>query len=105
MKRKDTSKLLNEWKSFLNEVESGEPEMDFDSYEDPRGVNEDIESILNSMAEEIGLAPDQITAVLDKLSKLPAEKIAAAAEYHNARAFSGEPLEHDEDLSLYPPER
>ena len=107
MKRKDTSKLLNEWKNFLNEVESGEPEMDFSSYgdEDPISVNEDIESIINSMAEEIGLAPDQITAVLDKLSKLPAEKIAAAAEYHNARAFSGEPLEHDEDLSLYPPGR
>ena len=56
------------------------------------------------MSEEIGLVPDQITAVLDKLSKLSAEQIAAAAEYHNARAFSGEPLEHDEDLSLFPEE-
>ena len=104
MKRKDTSKLLNEWKNFLNEVESGESKMDLSSYEDPRGVNEDIEDILSSMSEEIGLVPDQITAVLDKLSKLSAEQIAAAAEYHNARAFSGEPLEHDEDLSLFPEE-
>tara|TARA_Y100000592_G_scaffold74335_1_gene115898 strand:- start:1536 stop:1868 length:333 start_codon:yes stop_codon:yes gene_type:complete len=110
MKRKDTSKLLNEWKNFLNEVEnsgieqSQSPDIDFSSYEDPRGVNEDIKDILSSMSEEIGLVPDQITAVLDKLSKLSAEQIAAAAEYHNARAFSSEPLEHDEDLSLFPEE-
>ena len=101
MKRKDTSKLLNEWKSFLNEVESGEPEMDFSSYEDPRGVNEDIESILSSMSEEIGLAPDQISLVLEKLSGMSADQIAAAAKYHNERAFSSEPLEHDEDLSVF----
>ena len=101
MKRKETSKLLNEWKSFLNEVESGEPEMDLSSYEDPRGVNEDIESILNSMAEEIGLAPDQIALVLEKLSNMSADKIAAVAEYHNARAFSNEPLENDKNLSVF----
>ena len=108
MRRKDTSKLLNEWKSFLNEVESSEidqeqsPDIDLSSYEDPMSVSEDIEDILSSMSEEIGLAPDQVTAVLDKLSKLSNEQIAAAAEYHNQRAFGSEPLERDEDLALFP---
>ena len=105
MKRKDTSKLLNEWKNFLNEVESGEPQIDFGSYGDPRSVNEDIESILSSMSEEIGLAPDQIALVLEKLSGMSADQIAAAAKYHNERAFKSsesEPLEHDSDLSVFP---
>ncbi len=106
MKRKDTSKFLNEWKSFLSEAENSEldqsSEIDLSSHEDPRDVNLDIETIIGAMEEEIGLTPDQIALVLDKVSKLSAEQISAAAEYHNARAFSGEPLEHDEDLSLYP---
>ena len=106
MKRKDTSKLLNEWKNFLNEVESSDldqsSEMDYSSYEKPKDVNLDVKTILGAMEEEIGLTPDQITAVLNKVSKLSADQISAAAEYHNERAFGSDPLEHDEDLALFP---
>ena len=112
MKRKDTSILLNEWKSFLNESQLDTEFIDSLSDEDrnalnnnnSREVNKDIETILGAMEDEIGLTPEQINAVLNKIKNLSAATISAAAEYHNERAYGSddEPLEYDKDLSLYP---
>tara|TARA_B100000131_G_scaffold294830_1_gene311320 strand:- start:387 stop:731 length:345 start_codon:yes stop_codon:yes gene_type:complete len=114
VKRKDTSKLLNEWKSFLNEVENNEieksPSMDFDSINNRQveqrslslGENEDFETIIGIMFEK-GKSAEEIQTELQRLAQKSTEEIAAIAQNIND-SFYEDPLENDEDLSFLPEE-
>ena len=102
MKRKETSKLLNEWKNFLNEVENNEmvemPTMDSQNNLN-LSVNEDLETIVGVMFEK-GMEAEEIHAALQRLSQLTPEDIAAKAQEYND-SFYPAPLEKDEELSQF----
>jgi len=107
MKRKDTSKLLNEWKSFLNESQIDNEFIDNLSDEDrnalnspsAREENKDKESVYTALYE-MGLADEDILNVLNMMSGLPPGKIAELAEFFEEAAFGNrESLEQDPDLS------
>ncbi len=107
MRRQDTSKLLNEWKSFLNESQIDDEFIDNLSDEDrnalnspsTREVNEDKEAIFSAL-HEMGLDDKDIVDVLNMMSGMPPGSIAELAEEFEAEAFgSREGLEEDPDLS------
>ena len=108
MKRKDTSKLLSEWKSFLNEVDKNEiqqlPELDSDSFEDSnvsRSVNEDFETIaaaINVLYDDAGLVTSELNSILNNLRVKSPSEIARIADRYNQKAFDSN-LEEDPHLS------
>ena len=104
MKRKDTSRLLNEWKSFLNEVDKNEiqqlPELDSDSFE-ARSVNEDFETIaaaINVLYDDAGLVTSELNSILNNLRGKSPSEIARIADRYNQGAFDSN-LEEDPHLS------
>ena len=107
MKRKDTSKLLNEWKSFLNESQIDNEFIDSLSYEDRNALNadsgfevsEDGEAIFSAL-HAMGLKDKDIVDILNMMSKLSPESIAELAEEFEEEVFGNyEELEQDPDLS------
>lgn len=107
MKRKETSKLLNEWKSFLNESQLDTDALEnFDdanalnaTYEEASEVNEDKRAIFDAL-HSMGLDDKDIIDVLNMMSGMPPGSIAELAEEFEAEAFgSREGLEEDPDLS------
>ena len=107
MKRKETSKLLNEWKSFLNESQLDADALEnFDDanalnapYEEPRGVDEDKEAIFWALSQ-MGLNEKNISDVLNMLSGMKSSSIAELAEEFDEQAFGNhEELEKDIHLS------
>tara|TARA_B100000927_G_scaffold270105_1_gene245999 strand:+ start:12086 stop:12415 length:330 start_codon:yes stop_codon:yes gene_type:complete len=107
MKRKDTSKLLNEWKSFLNESQIDNEFIDNLSDENrnalnspsAREVNEDKEAIFSAL-HEMGLEDKDILEVLNMMSGMSPGSIAKLAEDFDEESFgSREGLEQDPDLS------
>ena len=114
MKRKDTSRLLNEWKNFLNEAERNEmeksPSMNFD-FDKNREVDqsdldlsgsEDFETIIGIMFEK-GKSAEEIQSELQRLAQKSPEEISLIAKNIND-SFYEDPLENDEDLSHLPKE-
>ena len=112
MKRKDTSKLLNEWKNFLNEVENNEMELSPDTgfdvdknrevRQDSLSENEDFETIIGIMFEK-GKSSEEIHAEIQRLAQKSPEEIAAIAQNTND-SFYEDSLEDDEHLSFSPKE-
>jgi len=107
MKRKETSKLLNEWKSFLNESQLDTDALEnFDdanalnaTYKEASEVNEDKEAIFSALSE-MGLDEKNISDILNMLSGMNASSIAELAEEFDEQAFgSREELEKDMHLS------
>tara|TARA_B100001063_G_C16704640_1_gene524500 strand:- start:898 stop:1227 length:330 start_codon:yes stop_codon:yes gene_type:complete len=107
MKRKDTRKLLNEWKNFLNESQIDNEFIDSLPDEDRNAlnvvsnneVNEDKEAIFSAL-HEMGLDDKDILEVLNMLSGMPPESIAKLAEDFEEEAFtSRNGLGADPDLS------
>lgn len=107
MKRKDTSKLLNEWKSFLNESQIDNEFIDSLSYEDRNAlnadsgfeVNEDGKAIFSAL-HTMGLKDEDIVVILNMMSKLTPGSIAKLVEEFEEEAFGDyEELEQDPDLS------
>jgi hypothetical protein len=107
MKRKETSKLLNEWKSFLNESQLDTDALEnFDdanalntTYEEAREADEDKEAIFSALSE-MGLDEKNISDILNMLSGMKSSSIAELAEEFDEQAFgSREELEKDTHLS------
>ena len=107
MKRKDTSKLLNEWKNFLNESQIDNEFIDSLPDEDRNAlnvasdneVNEDKEAIFSALYE-MGLKEKEISNILNMLSGMTAVNIAKLAEEFDEEAFGSRAgLEEDPDLS------
>ena len=107
MKRKDTSRLLNEWKSFLNESKIDKEFINSLSDEDRNAlnvvsdneVNEDKRAIFSAL-HVMGLDDKDIVDVLNMMSKMSPGSIAKLAEEFEEEAFGDyEELEQDPDLS------
>ena len=108
MQRKDTSKLLNEWKSFLNEVDNNDiqqrSELDFDSLKNSNiasSVNEDFETIaaaINVLYDDAGLVTSELNSILNNLRGKSPSEIERIADRYNQKAFGGD-LEEDPHLS------
>ena len=100
MKRKDTSKLLNEWKKD-NEFIDSLPDEDRNALNvvSDNEVNEDKEAIFSAL-HEMGLDDKDILEVLNMMSGMSPGSIAKLAEDFDEEAFgSREGLEQDPDLS------
>ena len=107
MKRKDTSRLLNEWKSFLNESQIDNEFIDSLPDEDrnalnvvsDKEVNEDKKAIFSAL-NQMGLDDKDILEVLNMLSGMSPGSIAKLAEDFEEEAFAiRDNLEEDPDLS------
>tara|TARA_B100001059_G_scaffold91471_1_gene90386 strand:+ start:542 stop:877 length:336 start_codon:yes stop_codon:yes gene_type:complete len=109
MKRKETSKLLNEWKSFLSENDENNeiqqrPGLDSDSLKNSNiasSVNEDFETIaaaINVLYDDAGLVTSELNAILNDLRTKSPEEISRIADRYNQKAFGGN-LEEDPHLS------
>lgn len=106
MRRKDTSKLLNEWKSFLNESPEdipNSPMLDrealakFDRFPDPVEIDESLKSIMGSLFE-LGLEQKDVDQVIDQIKTLAPKTIDKLDDEFNSEAFGGD-LEEDPHLS------
>ena len=106
MKRKDTSKLLNEWKSFLNESSEdipNSPMLDrealakFDRFPDPAEINESLKSIMSSLFE-MGLEQEDVDQIIDQIKTLAPKTIDKLDDEFNSEAFGGS-LEEDPHLA------
>ena len=106
MKRKDTSKLLNEWKSFLNESPKDVPSTDmldrealskFNRLPDPAEIDESLKSIISSLFE-MGLEQEDVDQVIDQIKMLSPKSIDQLDNEFSSEAFDGD-LEEDPHLS------
>lgn len=98
MKRKDTSKLLNEWKSFLNESQLDTDALNnFERLPSSREIDESIKSIISSLYE-MGLDQKDVDDVVSHIKELSPESIEQLDDEFSSEAFGGD-LEDDEDLS------
>ncbi len=70
MKRQDTSRLLNEWKSFLNESKLDTDALQkFERLPDPSEIDESIKSIISSLFE-MGLKQEDVDDVVEHIKEL-----------------------------------
>ena len=106
MKRKDTSKLLNEWKSFLNESPEDVPNSGmldrealakFDKFPDPVEIDESLKSIMSSLFE-MGLEQKDVDQIIDQIKMLSPKSIDQLDNEFGSEAFGGN-LEEDPHLS------
>ncbi len=98
MKREDTSRLLNEWKSFLNESKLDTDALQkFERLPDPSEIDESIKSIISSLFE-MGLKQEDVDDVVEHIKELSPESIEKLDDEFSTEAFGGD-LEDDEHLS------
>lgn len=98
MKREDTSRLLNEWKSFLNESKLDTDALQkFERLPDPSEIDESIKSIISSLFE-MGLKQEDVDDVVEYIKELSPESIEQLDDEFSTEAFGGD-LEDDEHLS------
>ena len=98
MKREDTSRLLNEWKSFLNESKLDTDALQkFERLPDPSEIDESIKSIISSLFE-MGLKQEDVDDVVEHIKELSPESIEQLDDEFSTEAFGGD-LEDDEHLS------
>jgi hypothetical protein len=102
MKRKETSKLLNEWKSFLNEspetaMLDREALAKFDKFPDPAEIDESLKSIMSSLFE-MGLEQKDVDQIIDQIKMLSPNSIDQLNDEFSSEAFGGN-LEEDPHLS------
>ena len=106
MKRKETSKLLNEWKSFLNESPEDVPSStmldkealaNFDSFPDSAEINESLKSIMSSLFE-MGLKQKDVDQIIDQIKMLSPKSIDQLDDEFSSEAFSDN-LEEDPHLT------
>jgi len=100
MKRKDTSKLLKEWKSFLNENQEDQIDQEFiqntPRLPDDRSMNDSMESIKASLFD-LGLKEEDIDSTLEQIKMLSPKSVEELDDEFNEEALSS--LEDDEHLS------